>query len=71
MYIFSSLLQNVGGGEHEETVAHVQREPRRETEREITRACNADTVRAAHDICWTVVMDGIVKQGEEKRRIGE
>ena len=48
------------GRRHKETVAQVQ---------SVQCLSQVDAVRAAHNRCWTVVMDGIVKHGKGNRNI--
>jgi hypothetical protein len=48
------------GKKHVETVAHLQ---------SVQCVSQVDAVTAAHNRCWNVIMDGIVKHGSEKRDV--
>ena len=48
------------GKKHVETVAHLQ---------SVQCVSQVDAVTAAHNRCWNVIMDGIVKHGSEKREV--
>ena len=48
------------GKKYVETVAHLQ---------SVQCVSQVDAVTAAHNQCWNVIMDGIVKHGSEKRDV--